>query len=197
MLSLPKIAAIISGSFFIAIAINFFLMPLKVLDGGLIGIALILNYLFKIKVGLVMLLMSIPIFILIWRHHHKTIYASIIGLLFSSYLIDLLEPYQYYFLYYIEWTPITRSILGGALIGLGLGIMLKYDCSTGGLDLLAHYVSRFVPINIGLMIFIMDGIVVSLGALLLPDDTFILSLLTVTAGGVATGLCTMNMPEHS
>ncbi|MCQ6560023.1 YitT family protein [Paenibacillus mendelii] len=195
MLTLPKIAAIVSGSFLIAIAINFFLMPLKVLDGGLIGISLILNYLFKIKVGLVMLLLSIPIFVFIWRHNHKTIYTSVIGLLLSSYLIDLLEPYHYYFLYYIEWTPITRSILGGALIGLGLGIMLRFDCSTGGLDLLAHYISRFIPMNIGVMIFIMDGIIVSAGALLLPEDTFILSLLTIAAGGVTTGLCTLNMPD--
>ncbi|MGM0884619.1 MAG: YitT family protein [Bacillota bacterium] len=191
MLSLRKFAAIIIGSILIAIGINFFLIPLGVLDGGIIGIALIINYLFDVKVGLVMLLCSTPIFVLAWYYNRDMLYYSIIGLLFSSYVIDLMEPYQYYFLYYIEWTPFTRSVLGGFIIGTGIGTMIRYESSTGGTDLLAQFFAKFVPINVGLIILMMDLMIISLGELLLPGDTFLLSLITITTGGIATSLCTL------
>lgn len=191
MLSLRKFAAIIFGSILIAIGINFFLIPLGVLDGGIIGIALIINYLYNVKVGLVMLMCSTPIFVLAWYYNRDMLYYSIIGLLFSSYVIDFMEPYQYYFLYYIEWTPFTRSVLGGFVIGTGIGTMIRYESSTGGTDLLAQFFSKFVPINVGLIILVMDLMIISLGELLLPGDTFFLSLITITTGGIATSLCTL------
>lgn len=46
---------ILGGSIFIALGINLFLIPYKVLDGGIIGIALILNYLWALKPGLMII----------------------------------------------------------------------------------------------------------------------------------------------
>ncbi|WP_307207493.1 YitT family protein [Paenibacillus harenae] len=196
MLSLSKIGAIIVGSVLIAIGINIFVVPLGILDGGVIGIALIINYLFGIKIGLVMLLSSIPIFVLIWFHNRELLFISISGLLLSSYLIDLMEPYQYYFSYYIEWTAFTRAVIGGFIIGTGIGIMLRYHVSTGGTDLVAEYLSGFVKINVGIIVLIIDLLVISIGEWVLPGDSFMLSLMTISAGGVATSLCTLKRSEH-
>lgn len=192
MLSLSKVGAIIAGSLLIAIGINFFVVPLGILDGGIIGIALIINYVFDIKIGLVMLLCSIPIFILIWFHNRDLLFVSISGLLLSSYLIDLMEPYQYYFSYYIEWTAFTRSVIGGFVIGTGIGVMLRYHVSTGGTDLVAEYISEFIPVNVGIIVLIIDLLIIGIGEWVLPGDSFMLSLMTITAGGVATSLCTLN-----
>jgi uncharacterized membrane-anchored protein YitT (DUF2179 family) len=192
LVSLNKILAIVIGSILIAIGINFFLVPLGVLDGGVIGVALIINYLFHIKIGLVMILCSLPIFALAWFHNRDMLYYSISGLLCSSYLIDLIEPYQYYFMYYLEWTAFTRAVLGGFVIGTGMGIMLRSECSTGGTDLLAHFVTKLVPLNVGVVILLIDLLIISVGDYLLPDDTLFLSLMTITAGGLATSLCTLN-----
>ncbi|MDQ0063599.1 uncharacterized membrane-anchored protein YitT (DUF2179 family) [Paenibacillus harenae] len=193
---MSKIGAIIVGSVLIAIGINIFVVPLGILDGGVIGIALIINYLFGIKIGLVMLLSSIPIFVLIWFHNRELLFISISGLLLSSYLIDLMEPYQYYFSYYIEWTAFTRAVIGGFIIGTGIGIMLRYHVSTGGTDLVAEYLSGFVKINVGIIVLIIDLLVISIGEWVLPGDSFMLSLMTISAGGVATSLCTLKRSEH-
>ncbi|WP_336786282.1 YitT family protein [Paenibacillus sp. MMO-177] len=196
ILSWRRWAAIIMGSLLISVGINFFLVPLMILDGGLIGIALIVNYLLHIQVGLTMLFCSIPIFALVWFQSRSMIYQSLNGLLLSSYVIDLLSPYRFHFLYYIEWTPFTRAVLGGFCIGTGLGIMLRNGTSTGGTDLLAHFLSRYIPLNVGVIIFLTDFIIIGTGAILLPEDTFLLSLITVAAGGVATSLCTWNLPHN-
>jgi uncharacterized membrane-anchored protein YitT (DUF2179 family) len=179
------------GSLLISIGINFFLMPFKILDGGLIGIALIINYLFGLKVGLIMFLCSIPIFILVWFYYSDMFYNSIYGLIFSSFAIDFLEPYHYHFLYYVDLTPFSSSVIGGFIVGTGIGIMLRYETSTGGTDLLAQYFSKWVSLNVGIIIFIIDGIIICVGGLMLSAETFLLSILTITAGGVATSLCTM------
>ncbi|NOU93333.1 hypothetical protein GC093_08895 [Paenibacillus sp. LMG 31456] len=191
MLSTQKIIVILFGSLLIACGIDFFLVPFKVLDGGLIGIALIINYLFKIKIGTLMIIASLPILILTWIQLRKMFYSSLLGMVISSFLIDLLEPFQYYFLYYVELTPFTSSVLGGFLLGAGIGIMLRYEVSTGGTDLLAQIMSMRSFMNVGIIIFVSDAVIISLGGLLLSMETFILSILTVTAGGIATSICTM------
>jgi uncharacterized membrane-anchored protein YitT (DUF2179 family) len=113
----------------------------------------------------------------------------------SSFLIELLVPFQYYFQYYVEMNSISNSfsssIIGGFLVGTGLGIMLRYETSTGGTDLLAHFFSKYISLNVGIIILLMDGFIIGIGGLLLSKETFIYSALTILSGGVATGLCTL------
>ncbi|HEY0826863.1 MAG TPA: YitT family protein [Bacilli bacterium] len=191
MSTLLKVVAVFIGSLFIAAGINFYLLPFKVLDGGILGIALILHYLLGAEVSLMIMMCSLPIFVIAWFHDQHYVYGSLLGLLLSSLFIHMLGPYQYHFLYYIELSPVSSSILGGFFIGTGLGVMLRYHSSTGGTDLLAHFISKFIPVNVGFIIFIIDAIVISVGGLLLSEETFFLSLLTIAAGGIATSLCIM------
>jgi uncharacterized membrane-anchored protein YitT (DUF2179 family) len=186
-----KFIAVLLGCLLIAIGINFFLMPFKVLDGGVIGIALIINYLFGLRVGLIMFLCSIPIFTLAWFYYRDMFYNSIYGLVISSLVIDLLQPFHYHYLYYVELTPFSSSVIGGFIIGTGIGIMLRYETSTGGTDLIAQFLSKSVTFNVGILVFVIDVIIISFGGLLLSTETFLLSILTITAGGVATSLCTL------
>lgn len=102
MRSFPSYIIILLASLLIATGTNFFLVPYKILDGGIIGIALIINYISGTKIGLCIMLCSLPIFLLAWFRQREIFYNSILGLLASSLLIELLFPLQYYFLYYIE-----------------------------------------------------------------------------------------------
>lgn len=195
MLLWPKFIAILMGSIFISTGINFFLIPYKILDGGIFGISLIINYLFGVKIGLVIMFCSIPVFIIAWFRNRAIFYNSLFGMIVSSFLIELLVPFQYQFQYYVEMNAISNSfsssIIGGFLVGTGLGIMLRYETSTGGTDLLAHFFSKYVALNVGVIILLMDGLIIGIGGLLLSKETFIHSAITIVSGGVATGLCTL------
>jgi uncharacterized membrane-anchored protein YitT (DUF2179 family) len=191
MSQLPKLIAIVVGSLIIAMGINFFLVPFQVLDGGMIGISLILNYIWDTKIGLMIMILSLPIFIYSYGYRREYFYESISGMLVSAFVIDLLAPYQYYFLYYIQLTSFTSSVLGGALVGIGIGLMLRYKTSTGGTDLLAQFLTRWIPLNLGLLIFIMDVMIIGIGGLLISVETFYNSILTIAAGGIATSLLTL------
>ncbi|MEK3660956.1 MULTISPECIES: YitT family protein [unclassified Paenibacillus] len=182
---------ILLGSLLVATGTNFFLVPYKILDGGIIGIALIINYLSDAKIGVAIILCSFPIFLLAWLKERDIFYNSVLGLLISSFLIELLGPFQYHFLYYFEFGSISSAIIGGFLMGTGLGIMLRFKASTGGTDLLAQFIKRYVPLNLGFIIFLTDFMIIGAGGLLISKETFFHSILTIISGGVATGLCTL------
>lgn len=127
-----KSLAVIVGSLILAIGINFFLVPLKILDGGVIGIGLIIHYIWGVKVGFTIILFSIPIFVYAWFKCRHYFYNSLHGVLVSSFLIDLLEPFQHSSRSYVQLSVITSSMIGGILVGLGIGIKLRHETSTGG-----------------------------------------------------------------
>jgi uncharacterized membrane-anchored protein YitT (DUF2179 family) len=183
-----KLAAVLVGSLLIAIGIQFYLTPFKVLDGGILGISLIINYLLEWKIGLTQILCSIPIFILAWYRNRRYVYHSAGGLITSSLAIDALQPLHYHFLYYIELGPVTSSVLGGFLIGAGIGIMLRYDVSTGGTDLLAQLIADRYPINVGMAVFIIDAFIIGIGGIIISAETFLLSAISILFGGIATSL---------
>jgi uncharacterized membrane-anchored protein YitT (DUF2179 family) len=76
MLFITKFTAIIIGSLFLAVGINFFLVPFKVIDGGVIGLALIAKYMWGLKTGLTIIFCSIPIYIVAW--FRSVIFSSVV-----------------------------------------------------------------------------------------------------------------------
>ncbi len=178
-----RIGVMISiGSILLSIGINMFLTPYKVLDGGIIGIGLILHYLLGLKAGLMIILLSIPIFFIAWIYYRKYFYNSLHGMLISSFFIDLMKPFSGV----IHLAPLISSIIGGILVGLGIGLMLRIGTSTGGTDLLAQFLFEKTGINVGILIFIIDAIVILVGGLLISSETFLLSCVTILAVGLTT-----------
>lgn len=189
LFSFRKVAVIVIGCLLIAFGIDFFVMPLKVLDGGFIGIALISNYLFGVKVGIILMACSLPVFVYTWFKDRTFFFHSLFGMVFLSYAVDLLDPYNP-FGTIIALHPFAASIAGGTCIGIGFGLLLKFDTSTGGVDLLAKLLAKKVKINVGILILIMDALVIAVGGFLFSLDTLFLSIATIASGGLATSLCT-------
>ncbi|MGM7723712.1 YitT family protein [Metabacillus sp. Hm71] len=177
-----KIAAILIGSLLISIGINGFLVPHHLLDGGITGIALILHYYFNFPTGLAMFLLSIPLFIYAWFYKRTYFFNSFLGLIATSIMIDWLTPLRTQFLLSIY----ISVILGGAIIGIGVGIMLRYKTSTGGTDLLAQFISDSISVNIGVIILIIDGLILTAGFNMLGINAFLFSSVNICIIGIIT-----------
>ncbi|WP_373893255.1 YitT family protein [Virgibacillus natechei] len=183
---IKKIIAIISGSFFIAVGINYFVIPNHLLDGGIIGLGLIGKYTFGLQPGLTIICLSIPLYMIAFFYNRKFFYNGVHGLLISSFFIDLIRPLSLF-----EDTPLLiSSLTGGLLIGTGVGLMLLTETSTGGLDLLALMLSKITAINVGVFIFIIDGIVLLFGWFVISEVTIIFSILLVFMVGLTTSVIT-------
>lgn len=187
MYILQKALTIFMGSILIAIGVNAFLVPFELLDGGAIGISLIIHYSMGVKVGLTFLIVGIPIFMLAWKYYRSFFYNGIHGMLFSSLIIDLLYPLNVIGRELVNG-PLMSAICGGIFIGIGVGIMLRQDISIGGTDLLAQMIARKLGINTGFVIFCIDVLIVSMGSLLIPSVNLVLSFTTVFIVGLTTSL---------
>ncbi|MFC7372943.1 YitT family protein [Fictibacillus iocasae] len=179
---LKKTMAIFLGSFFIGFGINAFILPFHLLDGGMIGISLLVNYVWGIKAGLTIICLSLPIYLLAWKLERSYFINSLHGMLVSSIVIDLLEPLKGV----MEIPIMESSVIGGLLIGTGIGIMLRHETSTGGTDLIALFISRWLSINVGMVIFFIDALVIIAGLYILGEGILFYSLVTILAVGFAT-----------
>ncbi|OMP66230.1 YitT family protein [Domibacillus epiphyticus] len=186
MIFLHKAISIIIGSILLAIGVNFFLVPSELLDGGTIGIGLISHYLTGAQVGLVVILISTPIFIFAWIYNRPFFYNSLHGMIFSSFMIDLFYPLHS--IGELFHAPFLYAVAGGITVGCGIGIMLLCNTSVGGTDLLALMLARRTNVNPGYIIFGIDFFIVFTGSMIIPNGNVLLSCITVIFVGIATSL---------
>ncbi len=149
---------IILGSVLFAAGFQFFLYPNSIIVGGVSGIAMIINYLTQLPVGVMTIVLNIPLFIIAWKHFGtKFIIASLVGMLLSSVVVDLFAL--------ISYSPtsdmLLACIIGGAVKGLGLGIIYYAGATTGGTDIIAKFVRlRFPYLNFGTVILLTDAVII-------------------------------------
>jgi uncharacterized membrane-anchored protein YitT (DUF2179 family) len=179
-----KIAAMLLGSLLLSLGVNGFLVPYHLLDGGVIGLGLIIHYFYGWPTGLSIILLSLPLYILAWFFERRYFYYSLHGLIISSFCIDVFS----FMNGRIHMGILPSTIIGGLLVGIGIGLMLRYETSTGGTDLLAQILTKFTSINVGIIIFLIDGLVITSGIQIIGLEKFFYSLLTIICVGLMTTL---------
>ena len=149
---------IVVGAALFAAGFQFFLYPNSIIVGGVSGIAMIINLLTKLPVGLLTIVLNIPLFIIAWRYFGTGfIVSSLVGMLLSSVFVDLFA------LLSISPTNdmLLACIIGGAVKGLGLGIVYYAGATTGGTDIIAKFIRlRFPYLNFGTVVLITDCFII-------------------------------------
>jgi uncharacterized membrane-anchored protein YitT (DUF2179 family) len=135
-----------------------------------------------------MLVLSLPLCTYAWFREREYFFSSFHGLIVSSFFIDLLAPMQNQ----ISLPILVSALMGGIFGGLGVGLMLRYETSTGGTELLAYFLAKALSLNIGIMILILDGLVVIAGFNVLGLQSFFYSVLTILTFGFMTSLLVNN-----
>jgi len=154
---------IITGSAIGGISFNVFLIPHKLLSGGVSGIALILNYIFGFNPGVLIFVFNIPIFIAGYRFVDKEfILLSLIGMTAFSVSID-----SFSFLRNIVYIDdvLLSCLYGGVLNGIGMGIVFRNRASQGGIDIVAVIIKKYFSINLGRTSLIINFIIVTIASL--------------------------------
>lgn len=138
---LIELLQLIFGTILMAVGISLFLLPNKLSSGGFTGIATVFYYLFKWKVGTVIFLLNLPLFILSYFKIGKDFFfKSLIGTLVLSISVNYLEVVQ----------PITSDkfldcIFGGIIIGIGNALILRVNGSTGGTEIVTGIIRAYAP----------------------------------------------------
>lgn len=163
---LISIIGLLVGAFIMACSTAFFLLPNKLSTGGFSGLSTIAYYLLHVPVGTAMILLNVPLFIIaFFRIGKKFIFKSIVGTLFLSFFMDILEKFP----------PVTTDkflacIYGGIVMGIGTAIILKVSGSTGGSDLLSYVVRSYnKKFRSGDLIITIDTIIIILSIIVFKE----------------------------
>lgn len=157
------------GTYLVSLSINMFLLPHKLTTGGVSGIGTILYYVMHIPVGITVLILNIPLFILSIR---KLGFKFSLKTIVSTLLLSLfLEIGNYEGL--ITKSPpdlFTACIFGGLLSGIGLSLVFKTGASTGGSDLLAQIIYKTTPVQSLSEILMMIEMIIISGLIIVFQD---------------------------
>ncbi len=159
------------GAMIMAFAIDFFLAPFKISTGGISGFATVFLHLFRLPLSITTLVCNALLFFFGFRTLPKeAIPKSIAGILFLSLFLELFEG-----LVFTEGDLLLGAIFGGILVGVGVGLVVMRDGSTGGSDYAALILNRVFPhISIATFILIIDTAVILLSGIVFRNFSIML-----------------------
>lgn len=168
---------VILGAAIIALAFNVLLLPNHIASGGVSGISTILHYLTGWTPAFIQWALNIPLFIagiifLGYQFGLKTFVGTMAVPLFV-YLSQGLDP----------WTkePLIGALFGGALVGIGLGIVFRGKASTGGTDVIAQILHKYTHQSLGICVALIDGTVVLLAMIAFDIESGLFALIGLFA----------------
>jgi uncharacterized membrane-anchored protein YitT (DUF2179 family) len=161
------------GSLLIALSFNWFLNPNQVASGGVSGISTILQHSYGWEPAIVQWAMNIPLFaagafFLGGKFGVKTALGSVLLPLFVLVTSDL-EP--------LTNNVLLATIYGGIGVGLGLGVVFRSRSSTGGLDVLAQLLHKYLGLSFGMSVALLDGMVILTAGLVFDAEKALYALI--------------------
>lgn len=159
-------------SLFLALMYTLFVLPLHILDGGLMGISMILHYVQGWNTGAVYLLINAPIFVWAFFVDRTLFKRSIFGMLSFSFNMYLFSPLENA----IQPNDIWGLGFSGLFIGIGFAILGSLRASISGMALIGIKLEELRVSRLSIVMFITDFIVVLMGGFILDWKQCFLSL---------------------
>ena len=150
-------------------SLDAFLIPNRIAAGGVSGLSTIILYWAKAHVGLTlpvgvqMLAMNAILLLVAWRSRGVGYIAkTIFGAVALSLLVDAFAPFAPHL---AGDDLLLAALYGGAISGIGMGLVFKAGGNTGGTDIVAQLLSRRFPFGVGQIMLVVDAGVTTLAAL--------------------------------
>ena len=177
------VVIIFVGCFIASIGVNLFLSHAKLLSGGATGIALILEYITNFPSGVSVFLINVPLFLLSYKKLSRTFTLySAIGM--TSLSISLLLTKQFSTIIQVD-DILLYCLYGGALCGIGYGLVFLRNGSTGGTDIITMLIrKKHSNFKIGSVGFSLNCAIVLLGALIFGLPRALYTLISIFTQGL-------------
>ena len=162
------------GAIVAAFALEEFLVPFTILDGGVVGISMIISQLSGIPLGVLTIALNIPFMIVGFkrlgiRFLIKAIYAMAVFSSFLGVFEDMKE---------VTNQEILVVVFGGVLLGVGVGLILRYGGCLDGTEIVAMLLSHHMEFSVGQIVLFFNIIIYAVAGFLFGPDRALYSLLT-------------------
>lgn len=162
------------GAFLAAFAVEEFLVPNTILDGGVVGISIMINAKTGVTLGLLTILINIPFLLVGSRKLGKIfIVKSAYSMACFSLFVSAFE----------KWLEITQEsllavVFGGVVLGIGCGLVIKHGGCLDGTETVAILLNKWKKLPVGQTVLIFNVVIYGVAGILFGWDRAMFSLLT-------------------
>lgn len=155
-----------------AVGLQFFLLPNHLLDGGVTGVSIIAAELSGVPLGLFLLLLNIPFVYLGYRKFGRdfALYSAL-GIVTLAALTIVHVPHG------LTDVPILAAVFGGMIVGIGVGVVVRYGGIIDGADTVAVLIDRVTVFSVGEAIMAINGVIITLAGFVFGWEEALYSLI--------------------
>ena len=162
------------GSVIAAFALEQFLIPNTILDGGVTGISIIIYKITHIPLSILVLLINVPFIYVGYRNLGKrflfrTVYSMMVFSLFLSFF-ELFSPFTE--------DMLLATVFGGAILGVGVGLIIKSGGCNDGTESVAIVISKKTSLSVGQIVLVFNLVIYTLAGFIFGFDRAMYSLFT-------------------
>lgn len=170
------------AAFLIAMGLNFFLIPGDIFSSGTSGIAQIINYFAPVipvigpflTVGNLVFILNVPLLFLSWfKIGRDFTLLSLLVVFLSTVFTNIVPVIQ------VSTNPLLNGIMGGVICGLGSAVAIKFGLSCGGLDIVSLVLARVVNVNIGILGFAINSLIIFASGVLFEWENALYTLISI------------------
>ena len=162
------------GATLAALALEIFLVPNNIIDGGIIGISIMISYITKVKLSILTFVLNIPFLILGYKQLGKSfLIKAAYAMLVFSVLLEQFKPVP-------ELTNdiLLATVFGGLLLGIGVGFVIKFGACLDGTEVVAILINKITSFSVGQVVMFLNFFIYSTSGLLFGWDRALYSILT-------------------
>ncbi|QFF98456.1 YitT family protein [Psychrobacillus glaciei] len=174
-----EIFLIIIGSLLFAIGINYFAIPYRLSEGGVIGVTVITYYLFQWSPGVVNLVINAILLTIGYKFFDKkTMIYTVIGIISSSFFLFITEDVGHR----LNGDTLLAALFSGVFVGLGLGLMFRAGGTSGGSAIIARLANQYLGWSLGKGVLVIDIIVIGGSVFIIGQEKAMYTLVAVFLG---------------
>jgi uncharacterized membrane-anchored protein YitT (DUF2179 family) len=133
------------GAAFVSVGLEIFLVPNRIIDGGIVGISIMASYLSHIPIGIFLFVLNLPFLYIGYKMIGKTFAISTLyGIAIMSIGTSLLHPVAP-----LTIDPLLASVFGGIILGIGVGLVIRFGGSLDGTEIIAILFNKRTPFSVG------------------------------------------------
>ncbi|MFB1050033.1 YitT family protein [Paraliobacillus sp. JSM ZJ581] len=177
--TITDLLLIIAGGIIFAIAVNFYMIPNMLSEGGVIGVTAVMHYLFGWSTGVVNFVLNVILVGIGYRFFEKrALYYTIFSIITSSIFLYVTEDYGRM----LTDDTLLSAIFAGLLVGIGLGLIFRSGGTNGGSTVLARIANEYLGMTIGNAMLLIDIVVVAGSLFVIGVDKGMYTLISVYIG---------------